>query len=83
MSDSQLNKLKSGIQSGNKINLKLSLNVVGDPNDETNFPHKLLSIHAQVSKTCKAFANNSSADIKLWKTQLQKLGQSGKFLGRL
>ena len=77
MSDSQLNKLKSGIQSGNKINLKLSLNVVGDPNDETNFPHKLLSIHAQ------AFANNSSADIKLWKTQLQKLGQSGEFLGRL
>ena len=65
MSDSQLNKLKSGIKSGKKTNLRLSLNVVGDPNDETNYPHKLLSINVQFSKTCKAFANNSSADIKL------------------
>ena len=31
----------------------------------------------------KAFANNSSANIKLSKTQLHKIGQSGGFLGRL
>ena len=30
---------------------------------------------------CKAFANNSLANIKLWKTQLHKIGQSGGFLG--
>ena len=31
----------------------------------------------------KAFANNSSANIKLSKPQLHKIGQSGRFLGRL
>ena len=32
---------------------------------------------------CKAFANKSSTDIKLSKTHLSKLVQSGRFLGRL
>ena len=32
---------------------------------------------------CKAFVNGSSANIKLSKTQLHKVGQSGGFLGRL
>ena len=31
----------------------------------------------------KTFANNSSANIKLSKTELHKIGQSGTFLGRL
>ena len=43
-SNSQLNKLKSGIENGTQVTLKLSSNVVGDYNDETNFPHKLLVI---------------------------------------
>ena len=59
------------------------MNVVGDSNDENNFPHKLLLTNTQVSKLRKAFANNSSANIKLSKTQLHKIGQSGGFLGRL
>ena len=42
MSNSQLNKLKSGIKYGTQVTLNLSSNVVGDPNNETNFPHKLL-----------------------------------------
>ena len=63
--------------------MKLSSNVVGDSNDENNFLHKLLLTNAQVSKLCKAFANNTSANIKLSKTQLHKIGQSGGFLGRL
>ena len=37
----------------------------------------------QVSSICKFFANNSSADIKLSKTQLSKMIQSGGFLCRL
>ena len=37
----------------------------------------------QVSKICKAFLNNSSANIKLSKTHLHKIGQSGGFLGWL
>ena len=40
--NSQLNKLKSGIKNGTEVTLKLSSNAVGDSNDETNFPHKLL-----------------------------------------
>ena len=31
----------------------------------------------------KAFSNKSSANIKLSKTQLLKIGQSGRYLGRL
>ena len=57
--------------------------MVGEYNGETNFPHKLLQIDGQVSKLSKAFANNSSANIKLSKPQLSKIVQSGGFLGRL
>ena len=39
-------------------------------NDGTNFPHKLLLTNRQVANLRKAFANKSSADIKLSKTQL-------------
>ena len=39
--------------------------------------------NTQVSRLRKAFANNSSANVKLSKTQLHKIGQSGGFLGRL
>ena len=39
--------------------------------------------NTQVSKLLKAFANGSSANIKLSKTQLHKIGQSGGFLGRI
>ena len=42
LSDSQLNKLKSGAECDTEVILKLSWNVVGDSNDETNFPHKFL-----------------------------------------
>ena len=36
----------------------------------------------QVSKLCRAFANNFSANTKLSKTQLHKIKQSGGPLGR-
>ena len=41
LSNSQNNKLKCGIQNGAEETLKLSLNVVGDSNDENNFPHQV------------------------------------------
>ena len=63
--------------------LKLSSNVVGDTTDETNFSHKLLLTNIQVLKIPKAFANNSSANIKLLQAQFSKIGQSVGFLGRL
>ena len=48
-----------------------------------NFPNKLLLTNRQVSNLRKAFANYLSTDIKLSKTQISKMIQSGGFLGRL
>ena len=74
LSNSQLNKLKSGIQNGTEVTLTLSSNVIGNSNDdETNFTHKLLLTNTQVSMICKAFANGSSANIKFSKIQLYKV----------
>ena len=42
LSNSQLNKLKYAITNGIKVTINLSSNVVGDSNDENNFPRKLL-----------------------------------------
>ena len=42
LSNSQLNKLKSGINNNTEVTLKISSNVAGDSNDENNFLHKLL-----------------------------------------
>ena len=82
LSNSQLNKSKSRIKNGAEVTLKISSNVVGDSNDENTFLHKLLLTNTQVSKLGKVFANGSSANIKLSKTQLHKIGQTGGFLGR-
>ena len=43
MSNWQLNKLKSAIKNATEATWKLSSNMIGDSNDKTNFPHKLLS----------------------------------------
>ena len=52
--------------------------MIGD--SEINFPHKLLLTNRQVANIHKAFANNSSVNIKLSKTQLSKMILSGGFL---
>ena len=63
--------------------MKISSNVVGDSNDQNNFPHKLLLTNTKVLRLRKTFANGLSANINLSKTQLHKIRQSGGFLGRL
>ena len=83
LSNSQPNKLKSAIKNEAEVVLRLSSNMIGNSDDETNFPHELLLTNRQVANLRKAFANNSSTDIKLSKTQLSKMMQSGGFLGRL
>ena len=83
VSNSEPDKLKSGIKNGTEVTLKLSANIASDSNDETNFPHKLLLTNTQVSRLRKAFKNGPSANIKLSKTQLHNIGQSRGFLGRL
>ena len=83
LSNSQLNKLKSSIKNETDVVLRISSNMVGNSNDNTNFPHKLLLTNRQVASICKAFAENASIDIKLSKTQLSKMIQSGGFSGNL
>ena len=51
--NSQLDKLNSGIKNGNEVTLKLLSNVIGDPNDETNFPHKVRHHHTNWISTDK------------------------------
>ena len=75
--------MKSATKHGTKVTLNHSWKVVTDSNKENNFSHKLLLTNIQVLKHRKALATNSSADIKLWKTQLHKIVKSGRFLGRL
>ena len=59
------------------LTLNLSSNMIG------NFNDKLLLTNAQVLRLRKSFSNNQSANVKLSKTQLHKIGQSGGSLGRL
>ena len=40
---------------------------------KNNFPHKFLLTNTQVLRLRKAFANNSSANTELSKTQLHKV----------
>ena len=81
LSNSQLNKFKSAIKNESGVVLRLSSNMIDD--NENNFPHQLLLTNRQVANIRKAFANNSSIDIKLSKTQISSMIQSGGFLGRL
>ena len=83
LSNSQLNKLKSSIKNETDVVLRISSNMVINSNDNTNFPHELLLTNRQVANIRKAFANQSSIDIKLSKTQFSKIIQSGGFLGNL
>ena len=57
--------------------------MIGHSNHEKNFLYELLLTNSQVSKLRKAFANNSTANIKLTKTQLHNIGQSGGFSNRI
>ena len=75
LSNSQLNKLRSAIKNETEVVLILSPNMIGDSNDEANFPHKLLLTDRQIYSIRKAFSNNSSVDIKISKTQLSKMIQ--------
>ena len=56
-SNSQLSKLKSRTKNGTGI-INLSSQMIGDYNDETNFPPNLLLTNTQL-KTRKAFVNDS------------------------
>ena len=69
LSNSQLSRLKLSIKNETDVVLRISSNIVGNSNDNTNFPHELLLTNRQVANIRKAFARNTSTDIKLSKTQ--------------
>ena len=81
LSNSQFKKFKAAIKNKPEVVLRLSSNIIDD--EAINFPHKLLVSNRQVETLPKAFGNHSSTGIKLSKTQLSKMIQSGGFLGRL
>ena len=57
--------------------MNISSNLACDSNDGKYFTDRLFS------KFRKAFANNSSTNVKLSQTQLHKRRQSGGFLDRI
>ena len=72
LSNSQLNKVKSAIKNESNVALRISSSTIGNSNYNNNFPHELLLTDRQVANIRKAFAKNTSTDIKLSKTQLSK-----------
>ena len=72
LSNSQLSKLKSAIKNENDVVLRLSSNMVGNSNDNINFPYELLLTNRQVANIRKAFTKNTSIDIKLSKLNYQR-----------
>ena len=49
LSNSPLSKLKSAIKNGTDVVLRLSSNMIGNLDDNTNFPHELL-----LTNSCKS-----------------------------
>ena len=79
LSNSQLKKLKDAVSNNIGTTLRISLKMFnGD-----NLPHELLLTTRQKTKIRNAFNNNTSTDIKFSKAQINKIIQSGGFLGRL
>ena len=79
LSDTQLKKLKDAVKDNTGTSLRISLKMF----DRNNLPHELLLTTRQKTKLRNAFNNNMLADIKLSKTQIDKIIQSGGFLGPL
>ena len=62
-----------------RTTLRISLKMF----DGNDLPHELLLATRQKTKVRNAFNNNMSTDLKLSKAQINKIIQSGGFLGRL
>ena len=77
LSNSQINKLKSAIKNEVDGILRLSPNMVGNSNKETNFSHKLLLTNRQMLSLRKALNNHTSADTKFSKVQLVNMRKGG------
>ena len=75
----QLNKFKKAVESNEGGILRLSNRNF----NKNETPHELLLTTRQNTKLGNALNNNSAIDIKLSKTQIKKIIQSGGVLGKL
>ena len=67
LSNSQFNKLKSAIKNETDVILRLLSNMIGNSEEEANFPHNLLVTNRQVANIRKDFAKHTPTDIKMQK----------------
>ena len=79
LTNTQLKKLKSTVK--NKTSKILRLNKKNFEDEEV--PHELFLITRNPTKIRNAFANIMSIDMKLIKTQISKIIQSGEYFGSL
>ena len=79
LSNSEITKLKDAVKYNTEITLRISLKMF----KENDLPHEFLLATRQKTKTRNAFSNNMSTDIKFSKAQINRIIQSGSFLGRL
>ena len=79
LSDSQIKKLKDAVKDNTGTTLRINFKMFNG----NDLPHELLLTTRQETKIRNAFNNNMSADLKLSKTQIVKIIQSGRFLGSL
>ena len=79
LSDSELKELKSAAKHQTGVTLRMSMKIFNG----NNLPHQLLIITRLTTKFRNALENNKSTDIKLSRTQICEIIQSGRFLGTL
>ena len=79
LSDSQLKKLKDVVSNNAGTTLRMSLKMFNG----NNLPHEILLTRRQKTKTRNVFNNDTSTDINFSKAQINKIIQSGGFLGKL
>ena len=74
LSKTKLKKLKTAVRNKTGMTLRMSLKMF----DGNDIPHELL-LTTKRMKLRNAFNNNVSTDLKLSKTQISKVIQSGGF----
>ena len=79
LSNIQLKKLKDAVSNNTGATLRISLKMFNG----NNLLHELLLTTRQKTKIRNAFNNNTSTDTKFSKAQINKIIQSGGFLGKL
>ena len=79
LSSSQLNKLKNAVKDKQETTLRMNARMLNG----NNLPHELFLTQRQITKLRNNIENNMSTDIKLSKTQISKIIQSGGFLGKI